>query len=174
MKRTFQPSKLKRKRTHGFRARMSTRNGRKVLSRRRAKGRKSLTVCDAINTDFQVTLSSRRFTRTQRLTQGGDFKRMFTGSKRAGDEYFVVLGQNNQLALARLGLAIARKHIKTAVGRNRIKRLVRESFRQHQHALSGLDLVVMLRRDATGLTNQEIFRRLEKHWQHIRKLCDAS
>lgn len=99
---------------------------------------------------------------------------MFTGSKRAGDEYFVVLGQNNQLALARVGLAIARKHIKTAVGRNRIKRLVRESFRQHQHALSGLDLVVMLRRDATGLTNQEIFRRLEKHWQHIRKLCDAS
>jgi ribonuclease P protein component len=61
----------------------------------------------------------------------------------------------NQLCMARLGLIVPKKLISTAVGRNRIKRLLREWFRQHQENVAGLDIIARLKEKASGKTLDE-------------------
>ncbi len=69
--------------------------------------------------------------------------------------------------MARLGLAIAKKHLRKATSRNRIKRLIRESFRLHQSRLKGLDLVVLARPGLEQVDNRTLLQSLERHWQRL-------
>jgi len=85
----------------------------------------------------------------------------------------VVLARANQLARARLGLAIAKKQLRRAVARNRIKRVVRESFRCRQSALAGLDIVVMARPGLADIPTRELFEALERHWRKLAELPRA-
>ena len=78
-----------------------------------------------------------------------------------------MLARSNQLDNARLGLAIAKKHVKLAVDRNRIKRVIRESFRYNRQQISGLDLVVLGRAGTASLTNKQLFSSLESHWKRL-------
>lgn len=71
--------------------------------------------------------------------------------------------------VARLGLAISKKHCRQATGRNRIKRVVRESFRQHQAELAGLDIVVINQPAAKGAANRQLFDSMSEHWQRCQK-----
>ncbi|MCF6337715.1 MAG: ribonuclease P protein component [Gammaproteobacteria bacterium] len=110
------------------------------------------------------------FSRRVRLLSSNDFQKVFkqTGY-RSVDPRLTVLARQNQLGYARLGLAISKRTIKTAVGRNRVKRLVRESFRQHQQSLAGLDIVVLSRNAAPYASNSELVLALQTHWQRTAK-----
>ncbi len=81
---------------------------------------------------------------------------------------FTVLYKQNGGHEARLGLAISSKHCRGAVGRNRLKRLVRESFRLHRADLKGLDLVVLNQPQAARASNKTLFDSLHQHWQRCR------
>lgn len=108
-----------------------------------------------------------RFPHSARLTHQKDFQRVFDHATKSGDPCFTVLFTGNQQDYPRLGLAITKKVAKRAVDRNRIKRIVRESFRLNQHRLGRVDIVVLARSKAIETANQQLFASLEKHWNRL-------
>jgi ribonuclease P protein component len=106
-----------------------------------------------------------RFQKTNRLLDAAAFGRVFKKASRSRDKFFTVLCRDNKEDIARLGLAISKKHCRKATARNRIKRVIRESFRKHPEELQGLDIVV-INQPAAALAKVEAMREsLERHWQ---------
>jgi ribonuclease P protein component len=73
---------------------------------------------------------------------------------------------------SRIGFAIAKKRVSRAPGRNRLKRIARESFRHNRHSLAGApnayDIVVLANRAAAAASNEQLFQSLDTHWERIR------
>jgi len=78
---------------------------------------------------------------------------------------FTVLYRPNGTTEPRLGLAIGKKNCRLATGRNRLKRVARESFRDHRATLGGVDIVVLNLPAAARAKNRALFDSLENHWQ---------
>lgn len=109
-----------------------------------------------------------------RLPDEAAYSRVFGGASRSRDRLFTVLSRRNDSDTARLGLAISRKHCRLATGRNRLKRVIRESFRQHLATLTGLDVVVLAQSAAADADNRALFDSLAKHWHKTRSAqCDG-
>ncbi len=114
------------------------------------------------------------FPRSARLLASAEFGGVFAGAERVADRFFTVLGVSNVHGEARLGLAISKRAARRAVDRNRIKRVVRESFRHRRPELPPLDIVVMARPAAATAGTEELNRALDKLWQRLVKRCAAS
>jgi len=114
-------------------------------------------------------LTSKTFKKSQRLLLASSYQNVFNNVEfKSGGKYLLFLACRNELSTGRLGLAISKKHLKKAVDRNRIKRLVRVSFQENQYRLQNLDIVVLLRNNRSALaTNEQINQELEQLWVQL-------
>lgn len=118
--------------------------------------------------------SARAFQPAQRLRHKSEFDRVYRDARRSADALFAISFIFSPAGIPRLGMAIAGRVVGNSVRRNRIKRLVRESFRLHQHELPPLDIVVNARSGARAADNRAIVQSLEKHWRQVIRKCASS
>jgi ribonuclease P protein component len=111
--------------------------------------------------------SAQSFSRQSRLLNKHDFGRVFgNNSLKASGRFALLLALPTENHYSRLGLIVAKKHVRQAVQRNRIKRLVREFFR-HQQTDTSIDVVFLARNNIDTLTNRDIQTQLEALWRKL-------
>jgi ribonuclease P protein component len=107
------------------------------------------------------------FSRSDRLLTPEDYSWVFQRPVKSADDCFTVLSRFRGEGSPRLGLAVSKKNVKRAVDRNRIKRVIRESFRHNRLLLVGLDIVVLGRQGMEKRSNRVLFDSLSGHWKTI-------
>lgn len=123
-----------------------------------------------VNATLPPSISSLRFSKQQRLLLPQEFKAVFDhNTLKASHPSLLLLAKIQINGSARLGLVITKKHVRLAVQRNRVKRLLRESFRHHQQALFGLDIVALARPGLGKLDNTQMKALFDTQWQRLLK-----
>ncbi len=117
---------------------------------------------------MKLTSFGAGFRSCNRLKRPEEFKRVFSSKHRSSDKSFLFLAKSNDFDLARLGLAVPKKHIHGAVERNRLKRIIRESFRLKQEKLKGKDIVVVVR-NKLDVKQKNMGFVLARHWDKFIK-----
>ncbi len=107
--------------------------------------------------------------RRRRVRASADFSRGFAEGQRLGGRFFRLHWRSAE-GDARLGLAVSRKVDTRAVERNRIKRIVRDSFRLSAATLPSGDVLLVARREASGATSADLRRDLDSLWRRLRAL----
>jgi len=105
------------------------------------------------------------------LHQPAEFREVKRRGKKFADAFFSLSVLANHETYPRLGLSIATRTFGSAVARNRIKRLTRESFRLNQYSLPAVDVTVSARDAARQANASDLRASLDKHWKAITQRC---
>jgi len=116
-----------------------------------------------------VISSQYSFPSSNRLSNSEAFAKVFKQSKKLHTPEFSVYLRQNGLESARLGLAVSKKTAKKAVTRNKIKRIIRESFRLRKGQMRGLDIIIVAKPNASLISKAKLFEVTQKIWGRIGK-----
>ncbi len=120
-------------------------------------------------------MTSFAFGKNRRLLNSSDFSAVFNDAPfRASHPSFLILARPSNTGEPRLGLIVAKKHVRHAVGRNQIKRISRETFRLQQQKLPAIDAIVLARRGADSLSKSDLQQILNGLWKRVAKKASSS
>ncbi len=109
-----------------------------------------------------------------RLKNKQQLKKIFHDAERLSSNYFTMFFKANNLGHPRLAIIITKRSVRDAVDRNRLRRVIKESFRLHQHMISGYDVLIIASKGIDQLTNKGLTQCLEKQWQRLRGYQEKS
>ncbi len=110
------------------------------------------------------------YPRQLRLLTGGDFKQVFSrASLKVADQHLLILACPNDLDHSRIGFVLSKKNIRLAVNRNRVRRIIRESFRLNQLHLPNVDIVILARKGLGDLDNEQVHTLIKRSWSRLIK-----
>ena len=115
-------------------------------------------------------LESFSFPKSVRLLTSEQYSDVFQKVEiRVSSKHFLILARKRDKINSRIGIIVAKKHVKLAVQRNRIKRLLRESFRHERHQFTNLDMVVLAKKNASSLSNIACAEELQYLWRKLKQ-----
>ncbi len=116
-------------------------------------------------------MPSYAFSKNRRLLKASEFQEVFDSNRiKVAHPKLLILAKPSDCAQSRLGLVIGKKNIPTAVGRNRVKRVVRDTFRQIEFP-APLDIIFLARKDADKLSQKELSLLLVQSWGRLLQRC---
>ncbi|TNF08894.1 MAG: ribonuclease P protein component [Gammaproteobacteria bacterium] len=114
------------------------------------------------------------FGRDKRLLTARSYRAVFSDTRyKVAHPNLLLLARPNHFSHPRLGLVVAKKNIRHAVDRNRVKRVARETFRSAQDLLDSLDIIFLARQGLERLTHTEQTKLLNQSWQRLSRKLDA-
>lgn len=116
-------------------------------------------------------MGENHFSRELRLLSPTHFEYVFNNAIPSVSPQLTLLARKNDKTVPRLGITISKKRVKRAHDRNRLKRVIRESFRLQRQALPNIDIVVVGKSGLDKMGNTELFALLNKLWKKLALRC---